>query len=76
MGAKRVPTSNWKQVKKLAFLADTSAKPLTSPPPSCQEDDVEIYMFLKQERNDMDDFERRKKIGCKSKILTVMLQVA
>ena len=25
-------------------------------------------MFLKQEKSDIDDFERRKKLGCKGKI--------
>ena len=30
-------------------------------------------MFLKQERPEMDDFERKKKIGCKEKILKKIL---
>ena len=28
-----------------------------------------MYMFLKQERPEIDDFERRKKFGCNGKIL-------
>ena len=63
--------------KKLAFLADASAKDLT-PPPSELFADIAILckfsfyiykyiMFLKQEKPEMDDFERKKDFGFKGK---------
>ena len=70
--------------KKLAFLADASAK--ASPPPPLAPLAVVgqrvflllfymykyVYMFFKQERPEMDDFERRINFGCKEKILGKM----
>ena len=67
--------------KKLAFLADASAKASTPHPLAVggQRDFLlffymykYVYMFLKQERPEMDDFERRINFGCKEKILGKM----
>ena len=41
---KQYKTRIWEQVKKMAFLADTSAKALT-PPPSCHKIFLHIRLF-------------------------------
>ena len=58
--------------KKLAFLADTEAKALITPHPptppavsgrsGCMQFFffIDTYMFLRQEKPEMDDFERKK----------------
>ena len=72
-------TSKVGRKKKLAFLASTSTKALT-PPPLLLIADIAIlcnfflliwiYMFLKQEKPEMDDFEKEQKLcGSTGKIL-------
>ena len=61
-------------VKKLALLAPASAKALNPPPPHELLADIasfftsiNIYIFLKQERPEMDDFYRKKNLAVKEK---------
>ena len=69
------PTTKGARKKKLAFVADASDKSLTLPFPSCQRTLKQMqvflhlynYMFLKQEKPEMDDFLEIKTLVLKEK---------